>query len=156
MALTASATPSLVNFHLTFECTVQYLYSVQDDIITNLNLSLEHLLKVVHPFNRQNLFYEVSHSTERIIPSSNPVQVRYISKQDTLALKVSEYIERLHKKRGMPSTGIVYCRTRQTCDELADFLQGKGLGARPYHRGLSYVDLLTIDPAVLTLSSQYE
>ena len=65
MALTASATPSLVGPYLTLECTVQYLHRVQDDIVTNLNLSSEHLFKVVHPFNRQNLFYEVSHSTER-------------------------------------------------------------------------------------------
>lgn len=66
MALTASATPSLVSPHLTLECTVQYLHRVQDDIVTNLNLSSEHLFKVVHPFNRQNLFYEVNHSTERV------------------------------------------------------------------------------------------
>ena len=137
MALTASATPSLVNLDLTFECTVQYFHRVQDDIVTSLNLSLEHLLKVVHPFNRQNLFYEVSRSTELITPSSNPAQVRYISKQDTLALEISEYIKKIHTKRGMPSTGIIYCRTRQTCDELAGFIRGQGLGARPYHKGLS-------------------
>jgi superfamily II DNA helicase RecQ len=136
MALTASATPSLVNSHLAFEFTVHYLHRVQDDIVTNLDLSSEHLFKVVHPFNRPNLFYEVSHLVERIAPGPNPVQVRYISQQDTLALEISEYIKKLHEKRGMPSTGIIYCRTRQTCDELANFLRGKGLGARPYHKGL--------------------
>jgi len=66
MALTASATPSLVKPHLTCDCIVQYLHRVQNDIVTNLNLSSEHLFKVVHPFNRRNLFYEVRHPIERV------------------------------------------------------------------------------------------
>ena len=33
--------------------------SVQRDIISNLKLSPEYLLSVIHPFNRENLFYEV-------------------------------------------------------------------------------------------------
>jgi superfamily II DNA helicase RecQ len=73
MALTASATPSLVNPISRLRATVQFLHSVQDDIVTDLNLSSEHLFKVVHPFNRRNLFYEVGHSMERIPPRSNPL-----------------------------------------------------------------------------------
>ena len=137
MALTASATPSSVSPHPTLQCTVQYLHRVQNDIVTNLNLSSEHLFKVVHPFNRRNLFYEVGHSTEPVTLAQILFQVRYISQQDTLAFQISEYIKKLHKKRGVPSTGIIYCRTRQTCNELAHFLRGKKLGARPFHKGLS-------------------
>ncbi len=137
MALTASATPSLVNPYPTLQRTIQYLHRVQNDIVANLNLSSEHLFKVVHPFNRQNLFYEVSHSTEQVTLAQILFQVRYISQQDTLAFQISEYIKKLHKKRGVPSTGIIYCRTRQTCNELAYFLRGKKLGARPFHKGLS-------------------
>lgn len=35
------------------------MYSVQLDIVKSLGMSLDHLYKVVHPFNRANLFYEV-------------------------------------------------------------------------------------------------
>lgn len=33
--------------------------------------------------------------------------------------------------------GIIYCRTKLTCDELADFLLKKGISAQPYHSGLT-------------------
>lgn len=47
MALTASATPV-----------------VQDDIVRSLRLDTRTMYKIVHPFNRENLFYEVRyHST---------------------------------------------------------------------------------------------
>lgn len=49
---------------------------------------------------------------------------------------IYQYISTLHQRRGRPSSGIVYCRTRATCDELASYLRGKGLSARPYHRGI--------------------
>ncbi|KIM30825.1 hypothetical protein M408DRAFT_327788 [Serendipita vermifera MAFF 305830] len=103
MALTASATPI-----------------VQDDIVANLKMSKDHLFKVVHPFNRKNIFYEV----------------QYISPSTFVQDAVKEYILKFHKRRGMPSTGIVYSRTRQSCDEMAQYLRGKGIGAKPYHRGI--------------------
>ncbi|TFY65529.1 hypothetical protein EVJ58_g1919 [Rhodofomes roseus] len=110
MALTATATPV-----------------VQDDIVRNLNMSEEELFKVVHPFNRANLFYEV-----RYISSPDPA---YHMKD------VLEYIHGLHDRRGRPSSGIIYCRTRARCDDLAAYLRGKGLNARPYHRGVKPAQL---------------
>lgn len=104
MALTASATPI-----------------VQEDIVSSLKMSRDHFFKVVHPFNRPNLFYEIQY----IAPSTN------------IAQAVAEYINKLHKRRGCPSTGIVYCRTKAGCDEISHFLRGQGIGAKPYHRGLS-------------------
>ncbi|KZT11848.1 ATP-dependent DNA helicase [Laetiporus sulphureus 93-53] len=105
MALTATATPA-----------------VQDDIVRSLKISEGNLFKVVHPFNRENLFYEV----------------RYLSSPDPDAHKVDvfEYISGLHRRRGQPSSGIIYCRTRARCDDLSAYLRGKGLNARPYHRGI--------------------
>lgn len=34
------------------------------------------------------------------------------------------------------AAGIIYCRAKKTCDELAGFLRGRGIMAAPYHRGL--------------------
>lgn len=83
----------------------------------------DHLFKVVHPFNRRNLFYEIQYMT----PDSSVLDA------------VSDYILKLHKRRGRPSTGIVYCRTRAGCDEMAQHLRTKGIAAKSYHRGLPYV-----------------
>ncbi|KAG8967747.1 hypothetical protein FRC05_001926 [Tulasnella sp. 425] len=94
MALTASATPM-----------------VQEDIITNLNMSTEHLFKVV-----------------RYLP--------FLPAPDSQYAAIYDYISDLTRKRGFPSCGIIYARTRQSCDELAEFLKGKGTHARPYHRGV--------------------
>ncbi|KAI0064084.1 ATP-dependent DNA helicase [Artomyces pyxidatus] len=105
MALTASATPL-----------------VQDDIVRSLKMLPNRLYKVVHPFNRSNLFYEV----------------RYHATTDPI-LQMEEIftcINALHQRRNRPSSGIVYCRTRATCDALSQYLRGKGLSARPYHKGV--------------------
>ena len=57
-------------------------------------------------------------------------------------LDIYEYIATLHHRRGRPSSGIIYCRAKVTCDELAAYLRGKGLNAKPYHRGIAYVSSL--------------
>ncbi|KAJ7143581.1 P-loop containing nucleoside triphosphate hydrolase protein [Mycena crocata] len=105
MALTATATPA-----------------VQLDIIRSLGMSEEHLVKVIHPFNRANLFYEV-----RYMSAPNPA---------SQMADISDYIFTLYQRRERPSSGIVYCRTRASCDDLSAFLRGKGLNSRPYHRGV--------------------
>ncbi|KAH9013168.1 ATP-dependent DNA helicase, partial [Lactarius deliciosus] len=94
---------------------------VQDDIARILRMAPDRLSKFVHPFNRPNLFYEVRyHSSEAI----------------TQMDEVLNYINGLHRRRGRPSSGIIYCRTRMTCDDLSNYLRGKGLNCRPYHRGI--------------------
>ncbi|KAJ7213916.1 P-loop containing nucleoside triphosphate hydrolase protein [Mycena pura] len=105
MALTATATPS-----------------VQQDIIRSLGMSEQHLVKVIHPFNRANLYYEV----------------RYLSapKAASQMADIVEYIFTLYERRQRPSSGIIYCRTRAGCDELSAYLRGRGINSRPYHRGI--------------------
>ncbi|KAJ7643735.1 ATP-dependent DNA helicase [Roridomyces roridus] len=105
MALTATATPA-----------------VQQDIIQSLGIQGKYLVKVVHPFNRANLFYEV-----RYLSTPNPM---------SQMADIADYIFTLYERRERPSSGIVYCRTRASCDELSGYLRGKGLNSRPYHRGL--------------------
>ncbi|KAI4528005.1 ATP-dependent DNA helicase [Schizophyllum commune Loenen D] len=94
--------------------------AVQSDILRSLNMTDDRLFKALHPFNRANLYYEVRYSC------SETGQMK-----DIYAL-----ISRLHERRGRPSSGIVYCRRRDTCDELSDFLRKRGMNARPYHRGI--------------------
>lgn len=94
---------------------------VQDDVARILRMAPDRLLKFVHPFNRPNLFYEVRyHSSEGIAQMD----------------EVLNYVSGLHRRRGRPSSGIIYCRTRMTCDDLSNYLRGKGLNSRPYHRGI--------------------
>ncbi|KAF8895592.1 P-loop containing nucleoside triphosphate hydrolase protein [Infundibulicybe gibba] len=96
--------------------------AVQDDIIRSLKMSEDRLFRALHPFNRANLFYEVKYT-------SAPNSVSQMG-------DIFEYITKLYRKRSRPSSGVIYCRTRATCDGLASYLRGKGLNARPYHRGI--------------------
>lgn len=131
---------------------------VQDDIADSLRLDDEHLFKVVHPFNRQNLYYEVSQIV--LLPPENRAgrceffgfcQVRFDSddhkarRQDVLEFinKLTERTQKRAKKDadspqegGRPRivSGIIYCRGKKTCDELSSFLRGKGINAAPFHR----------------------
>ncbi|KAL5520127.1 hypothetical protein ACEPAG_1787 [Sanghuangporus baumii] len=110
MALTASAT-----------------ISVQEDIIINLGMNRERMLRVTHPFNRENLFYEVRYNQD-------------LSQEERVA-DVYQFIASLHQRRGRPSSGIVYCRLRSTCDDLSHYLRRNGINAKPYHHGLKPKDL---------------
>ncbi|KAG1818681.1 P-loop containing nucleoside triphosphate hydrolase protein [Suillus subaureus] len=96
--------------------------SVQTDIIRNLKMSEERLFTASHPFNRTNLFYDI----------------KYTAALDSLSRMsaVYDFVMTLHRRRARPSSGIIYCRTRAACDELSAFLRGKGISARPYHRGI--------------------
>ncbi|KAG2075365.1 ATP-dependent DNA helicase [Suillus decipiens] len=96
--------------------------SVQTDIVRNLKMSEERLFTASHPFNRANLFYDI----------------KYTAALDSLSRMsaIYDFVMTLHRRRARPSSGIIYCRTRVACDELSAFLRGKGISARPYHRGI--------------------
>ncbi|RXW24089.1 hypothetical protein EST38_g1747 [Candolleomyces aberdarensis] len=104
MALTATATDD-----------------VQKDITRSLKLSSDNLFQALHPFNRENLFYEI----------------RYLS--DTSELfrieDIYNYIMNLYRRRGKKSSGIVYCRTKNACDGLSSYLRSKGVNAGVYYSG---------------------
>jgi superfamily II DNA helicase RecQ len=122
MALTATATSTFVlSFPRSFS-TDMLQNSVQDDIITNLRMSPDHLFKAVHPFNRANLFYEVRYN-------SCPLPHTQMS-------DVFEFITTLYRRRERVSSGIVYCRTKKVCDELSGFLRARGVSSKAYHRGI--------------------
>ncbi|KAH7913942.1 P-loop containing nucleoside triphosphate hydrolase protein [Hygrophoropsis aurantiaca] len=111
MALTATATPS-----------------VQRDIVQSLRMTSDRLFKAVHPFNRANLFYEVRYrSTQDESTSPSTAQMS----------DILDFITTLYRRRERPSSGIIYCRSKATCNELSAYLRGKGINSRPYHRGIS-------------------
>ena len=116
--------------------------SVQEDILRSLNMSKDNLFCALHPFNRENLYYQVigrqNVATNRLTTFE---QIKYLSAPDDRSkmADVFNYITTLYRRRGRPSSGIIYCRKRVTCNELSGYLSGKGLNARPYHRGIGSV-----------------
>lgn len=77
MALTATATSLSVHMlHRSID-TTEYARSVQDDIIDSLGMSEENLLRVTHPFNRANLFYEVSFTSLHSPTSPHRIVYRF-------------------------------------------------------------------------------
>jgi superfamily II DNA helicase RecQ len=64
-------------------------------------------------------------------------QIRYTSPESTNVMhEILDYIKTLHRRRGMPSSGIVYCRNRAACDAVAEYLHSGGIKAKAYHRGV--------------------
>lgn len=84
---------------------------VRDDIIRELNLADPALF--VASFNRPNLTY-------RIIPKDRPLD------------QISDFVSRRPEE-----SGIVYCASRKTAENVAQALSAEGLSARPYHAGLT-------------------
>ncbi|KIK69828.1 hypothetical protein GYMLUDRAFT_34238 [Collybiopsis luxurians FD-317 M1] len=97
--------------------------SVAEDIVHSLGMTDRDFFRAVHPFNRPNLYYEVRHTS--------------FSDERSKMAEICDYICGLHRKRGKVSCGIIYCRTKQTCNTLSGFLRSKGLAAMPYHRGVA-------------------
>ena len=83
---------------------------VRRDIITRLNLDAAELF--VSSFNRPNIFYAVE-------PKRN---------------SYSQLLDYLEKRKD--ESGIVYCLSRNSVDNLAADLRDQGFSALPYHAGL--------------------
>ena len=84
---------------------------VKDDIIKNLGINKAKLFN--SSFNRPNLFYEVRKKTSEI----NKEIIFFIKKREN-------------------KSGIIYCLSRKSVNELSEFLQVNGVNALPYHAGL--------------------
>ncbi|MGH7203150.1 MAG: DNA helicase RecQ [Candidatus Levyibacteriota bacterium] len=83
---------------------------VRTDIIERLNLQVTQVYQA--SFNRPNLTY------------------RIVRKQDPFT-QVSDYIARQNG-----GSGIIYCQSRKTVEQVANRLQTRGVKALPYHAGL--------------------
>ena len=84
---------------------------VREDIIQQLGLRDASIH--IASFNRPNLYYEVQPKT------SKSYQQLY------------QYI------KGKKGSGIVYCISRKTVDQVAEHLQKDGINALPYHAGMN-------------------
>ena len=78
------------------------------------NLEIMNCVEFKSSFNRPNLYYQVK---QKIPNESNKDIVRFIRKNE-------------HK------SGIIYCMSRKTVEELAKFLVANNIKAAPYHAGL--------------------
>ena len=84
---------------------------VKDDIIKNLGMEDAIIFK--SSFNRPNLFYEIRNKTNDI----NKDIILFVNKR-------------------IGKSGIIYCLSRKSVNELSEFLQVNGINALPYHAGL--------------------
>ena len=84
---------------------------VKDDIIKNLGIEEATIFK--SSFNRPNLFYEIRNKTIDI----NKEIILFINKR-------------------IGKSGIIYCLSRKSVNELSEFLQVNNINALPYHAGL--------------------
>ncbi len=107
---------------------------VQEDIIKNLGMREAQLFKA--SFNRPNLYYEVRPKTETV----NADIIRFIS-------------ERPGK------SGIIYCLSRKTVEEIAQLLQLNNIKAIPYHAGFdaktraAYQDQFLMEEAAVVVAT---
>ena len=86
---------------------------VVKDIMHHLKFTDEHVLR--SSFLRPNLSYSVRHTDDK-----NEQMLRMI--------------------RNVPGTGIVYMRTREGTEQIAEFLRNEGITAAAYHGGLGYAE----------------
>ena len=84
---------------------------VQDDILKNLRINNSKVYK--SSFNRPNLFYEVR------------------SKNNETDIDLIKYI-----KSNSNQSGIIYCLSRKTVEDLSNLLNINGINSLPYHAGL--------------------
>lgn len=96
---------------------------VRMDIVHNLQLSNPVLLK--QSFNRTNLFYQV------------------VKKGKNAVFEISDAI----KSRFHNQTGIIYCHSKNSCEQTASLLQRNGINCAYYHAGMESDERMQVQQA---------
>lgn len=81
----------------------------------------------------QNLFYEVRYIEDSFQAKIDDI-AKFITRMYRDNLKKNTHLE---PDEARAIQGIIYCRKRETCDQVASELRNKGISAAAFHRGLT-------------------
>ena len=118
-------------------CTATAPKTVRDDVINTLGLDQSKLKSFAMTTSRPNLHYEIRFTNEdedrydnflAWIRNSHERRTKNPARSQELAAR---------KERATNVSGIIYTWYRKDTEELASRLQQDGIGAKPYHAGLT-------------------
>lgn len=102
---------------------------VRDDIIRVLRLPPDRLKMFLLSTSRVNLHYEIRYTNDTVDQLGNLVNwLKAVYQRREGRLGATQRVSSV--------PGIIYCSSRQTCEDVAKELRNQGIGARPYHAGL--------------------
>ena len=120
-------------------CTATATMTVRKDVITSLGLS-EHKLKVFEmTTSRPNLHYEVRFKNDSMDHYDDFLGwLRKVVSRREASQRATQLTQSGARLNNV--SGIIYVLYRRDCEALAEQLTRDGIGAKPYHAGLSTSD----------------